>query len=1111
MSQRVWMKSVAAVWMVLATCAAYASDATVAGDAYVNSAYPTTNYGGLSNLYVGNGGTALIQFDLSSLPAGTTPAQIGKATVKLYVNRINVSGLVSVLPVTNSWSESTVTYATIPALGAALATFTPTAAQQFIVIDITSLVQGWVTTPASNYGIALTSAAGNIVLDSKENDETSHAAHLDITVVSQGPQGIQGIQGVTGASGATGAQGPQGIQGVQGPIGPTGLTGATGSAGVAGAQGNQGAAGSVGPQGPMANFKGVWSSGTSYAIGDAVSENGTSYVALTSNTAIDPATDSGAIWAVLAAKGAVGSQGPQGVQGILGPAGPVGLTGATGATGATGETGALGAQGIQGVQGPIGSAGSSGATGATGPQGPPITFKNAWSGGTSYSIGDTVSESGSSYIALTANTNVDPATDVAGSGTNWAVLAAKGATGSQGSQGVQGIQGATGLQGVQGVQGSIGPTGLQGPQGSINGVADYSSSATYSLGSVVFCATTCTTNGSSYVTVYSSGSFSGKDPPTQTSYWQIIAQAGATGATGATGSTGATGATGAAGVAGTNGTTGATGATGAPVNFIGAWSSGTPYAVGAAVSENGSSYIAVVSNTSIDPATNVGGGTVGTTWALLAKIGNTGPQGAIGATGATGATGDTGPTGATGATGATGPTGPFAGGTYSASVNYPAGSVVQYSSTVYLAIQPNGPSSTVITPGTNGSYWVATGMNGTTAANFISLTALSASATVAVNASVFAAAFSPNVATNSGYTYNPTTWDVTVGASGTYIYDFDVLVAEAGSLGLTVNGSLAANTTFGRATGTTQIVGHGLITLNAGDVVNLINSNSPAALTLVPNSPQVAASFTLVALAAGTPGATGAQGAQGIQGVQGPQGATGPTGPAGANGVVQSIGVGTVSNTASAGAGTLTVSNGSSANPTININFPASSNGAGLASAWSSGTSYSQGALVTYYQGLYLALASNTASGSNEPGTSGGAGIWTGVSIGTGLTPIGIPYTVVTHSAGASNTFYVNPVTNTSTTTAVLDTAVVVAPSACTATLTIWHFGTNGATYELDEVTPVSGTTWTLGSILAGPTTLNTTASTTMTVSLTAGEAITLVDTTTTASGDGFQTAFSCQ
>ena len=457
MSQRVWMKwMLTAVCSVLATGAAHATDATVTGDAYVNSAHPSTNYGNLSNLYVGNGGTALIQFDLSSQPAGTTASQIGKATLKLYVNRIATSGAVSVQPVTGAWSEATVTYATIPALGSAVSTFTPTASQQFVVVDITALVQGWVTTPAGNFGLALSSASGNMVFDSKENDETSHVAHLDITVVSQGPAGPQGIQGIQGATGATGAQGPQGVQG------PTGLTGATGA------------------QGPPVSFRNAWSGSTAYAIGDAVSESGASYIALTANTAVDPATDvsgSGGHWAVLAAKGATGATGSQGVQGN---------------------------QGIQGIQG---ATGLTGATGATGAQGPPVSFRNAWSGSTAYAIGDTVSESGSSYIALTANTAVDPATDVSGSGGHWAVLAAKGttgtaatvsvgttttgaagtsasvtntgssgaavfnftipqgATGAQGPQGAQGPAGATGAAGTNGSNGSQGPQGAQGPAG----------------------------------------------------------------------------------------------------------------------------------------------------------------------------------------------------------------------------------------------------------------------------------------------------------------------------------------------------------------------------------------------------------------------------------------------------------------------------------------------------------------------------------------------------------------------------------------------------------------------------------------------------------------------
>jgi hypothetical protein len=171
------------------------------------------------------------------------------------------------------------------------------------------------------------------------------------------------------------------------------------------------------------------------------------------------------------------------------------------------------------------------------------------------------------------------------------------------------------------------------------------------------------------------------------------------------------------------------------------------------------------------------------------------------------------------------------------------------------------------------------------------------------------------------------------------------------------------------------------------------------------------------------------------------------------------------------------------------------------------------GALVTYNQGLYLALASDTASGANEPGTSGGKTDWTGVSIGNGWTPIGIPYTVVTHAPAGANTYYISPVSSTSTTTTPIAASyTIVAPTACTATLTIWHFGTDGATYELDEVTPGSGATWTVGTTLAGPTYLNTTTvSAPLTVPLTLGEAITLKVIPSTSSGDGFQTAFSCQ
>ncbi|HEX9009803.1 MAG TPA: hypothetical protein VF804_05510, partial [Holophagaceae bacterium] len=247
-----------------------------------------------------------------------------------------------------------------------------------------------------------------------------------------------------------GVPGPQGPQGPAGPAGPTGAMGPQGPMGLPGAAGPQGPAGATGPQGPAgppASFKGAWTSSTPYAIGDAVSENGSAYVALTASTALDPATDvagSGGHWAVLALQGA---QGPQGLQGVQGIPGIQGLPGPAGATGATGP------QGVQGIQG------------ATGPKGPPVSFQGAWNGSTAYTVGDTVSEGGASYIALSGNLNVDPALDVAGSGTTWALLAARGATGPAGATGATGPQGATGPAGATGPTGATGATGATGPAG----------------------------------------------------------------------------------------------------------------------------------------------------------------------------------------------------------------------------------------------------------------------------------------------------------------------------------------------------------------------------------------------------------------------------------------------------------------------------------------------------------------------------------------------------------------------------------------------------------------------------------------------------------------------
>jgi hypothetical protein len=466
---------------------ASALDATLSGDASVNSAHPGVNYGALSNLYVGNGNTAFLQFDLSSLPVGTTSAQVSHATLTVFVNRVNAAGTVTVSPVTAAWGEYSITSTTAPATGSSIGSLPVSVAGEYVSVDVTAQVQAWVTAPLSNNGLALASSGANALFDSKENDETSHAARLDVTLVSQGPQGVQGpigpigatgVAGPVGSAGANGLQGPQGIQGAAGVAGPTGPAGPTGTAGAAGA-------GVV--------YRNAYNAGTTYAANDAVTFNGTTYISLQNSSVGNQPDVSPAFWSVFAAAGATGPAGPIGATGIAGPVGPQGIqgstgnTGPTGPTGATGATGSIGPQGIQGPDGNTGPAGSTGATGATGstgsvgatgatgpagpigvtgPQGPPASFQGPWNVATTYALGDAVSYNGSSYISLVAG-NVGFQPDI--SNVKWALLAQAGATGSVGTTGATGPQGPAGPSGPTGPTGPTGATGATGPAGASGG------------------------------------------------------------------------------------------------------------------------------------------------------------------------------------------------------------------------------------------------------------------------------------------------------------------------------------------------------------------------------------------------------------------------------------------------------------------------------------------------------------------------------------------------------------------------------------------------------------------------------------------------------------------
>ncbi|MGC2357062.1 MAG: DNRLRE domain-containing protein [Candidatus Acidiferrum sp.] len=192
----------ATLMLVLLVATVARAQLTPSGDSYTNTADPITNYGAATLLDVKSASeTAYIQFNLSSIPAGYTGADITQATLKLYVNAVTTAGSFNVDYVNGTWMESTITASKAPALGTTIAASVPLTTadkNQYILINVTAALQAWLNGTEPNDGIALVGNSPlNASFDSKENTTTSHPAELDIVFVGGGT-----ITGVTTASGS---------------------------------------------------------------------------------------------------------------------------------------------------------------------------------------------------------------------------------------------------------------------------------------------------------------------------------------------------------------------------------------------------------------------------------------------------------------------------------------------------------------------------------------------------------------------------------------------------------------------------------------------------------------------------------------------------------------------------------------------------------------------------------------------------------------------------------------------------------------------------------------------------------------------------------------------
>src|SRR5580692_7729951 len=108
--------------LVFLPIAAFAQSAPLVQDSYVVPG-SATNYGAAPTLNVGGASSdqALVQFDLTQLPAGTTASSISKATLIVFATKLTAAGTVNFSVANGTWTESGVNGTNAPVAAASVA------------------------------------------------------------------------------------------------------------------------------------------------------------------------------------------------------------------------------------------------------------------------------------------------------------------------------------------------------------------------------------------------------------------------------------------------------------------------------------------------------------------------------------------------------------------------------------------------------------------------------------------------------------------------------------------------------------------------------------------------------------------------------------------------------------------------------------------------------------------------------------------------------------------------------------------------------------------------------------------------------------------------------
>jgi hypothetical protein len=140
-------------------------------DSYIHDANPTTNYGTLTDLVVKRGNTsnfrkAFVKFDLTAAGIGA----VGSATMRLYATS-SIAMIMNVYQVSDSWTETGLTWNNAPVEGTLITTASLPAAPGYNEWDISSYVQGQFATSDKVISLVFYSAtvsSSTIVFSSRE-------------------------------------------------------------------------------------------------------------------------------------------------------------------------------------------------------------------------------------------------------------------------------------------------------------------------------------------------------------------------------------------------------------------------------------------------------------------------------------------------------------------------------------------------------------------------------------------------------------------------------------------------------------------------------------------------------------------------------------------------------------------------------------------------------------------------------------------------------------------------------------------------------------------------------------------------------------------------------